>query len=151
MSALTGAVQEVLRFLSGHEALSDVLFCEAYPAAQKESPLRRVTAAVGLERANCAPDALGRCLGEREGRQLTGYPWLLRIRIQIHAPNRLGGAACRSAFERIWEALFFDAPFPVAAAGCEAIAARRETGSLELNAWVERKIYIDQAEGENIP
>lgn len=148
MSGFLDAVKEVLRFLSEWEALSDVTFCEDYPAAKKDSPLRRITVAVGLERAECTPDVLGRFIGERDGHALTGYPWTLRIRLQIHAPNRLGGSACQETFERIWEALFFDAPFAVTAAGCGPVSARKETGSLELNAWIEMKLQGYREEGE---
>lgn len=147
MSGFLETVGETLRFLSNREELRDLVFCEDFPASAKESPLRRITVAVGLEQADCVPDALGRFLGEREGRALTGAPWTLRIRLQIHAPNRLGGSACRDAFERIWEALFFDAPFAVTAAWCGPVNARRETGSLELDAWIERNIQIARREG----
>lgn len=147
MSVLSNAVQEVLHFLSGQESLSHVVFCEEYPAAQKDSPLRRVTVAIGLGQTGCTPDALGGFLGEREGRAWIGYPWTLRIRLQIHAPNRMGAAACRKAFEHIWESLLFDAPFPITAAGCGTVAARRETGSLELEAWIEREVRVCRAEG----
>lgn len=147
MSVLSGAVREVLRFLSGQEALSGIVFCEDYPAARKDSPLRHVTVAIGLEQADCVPSALGRFLGEREGYAWSGYPWTLRMRLQIHAPNRLGGTACRETFERVWESLFFDAPFPITAAGCGDVTAHRETGALRLNAWIELHLQACRAEG----
>lgn len=147
MSVLASAVREVLCFLSGRETLADVVFCEDYPAVQKASPLRHITVAIGLEQADCLPAALGNFLGVQEGCAKIGYPWTLRMRMQIHVPNRMGGAACRETFERIWEALFFDAPFSTTAAGCGNIAARRETGSLELNAWIELKLQACRTEG----
>ena len=112
MSGLWEVARETLRFLSSREELADLTFCEDFPAAAKESPLRRITVAVGLEQADCVPDALGHFWGDSAGGTLTGAPWKLRIRLQIHAPNRLGGAACRKAFSRIWEALYFDAALP---------------------------------------
>lgn len=95
MSGLWEVARETLRFLSSREELADLTFCEDFPAAAKESPLRRITVAVGLEQADCVPDALGHFWGDSAGGTLTGAPWKLRIRLQIHAPNRLGGAACR--------------------------------------------------------
>ena len=50
------------------------------------------------------PDALGHFWGDSAGGTLTGAPWKLRIRLQIHAPNRLGGIACRKAF--LWICYF---------------------------------------------
>ncbi len=148
MSGLWEVARETLRFLSSREELADLAFCEDFPAAAKESPLRRITVAIGLEQANCVPDFLGQLCGEQAGNALTGAPWALRIRLQIHAPNRLGGAACREAFSRIWEALYFDAPFPVTAAGCGPVSARRETGSLELDAWVEYSVFLARLKKE---
>lgn len=149
MSGLWEVARETLRFLSSREELADLTFCEDFPAAAKESPLRRITVAVGLEQADCVPDALGHFWGDSTGGTLTGAPWKLRIRLQIHAPNRMGGAACRKAFSRIWEALYFDAPFPVTAAGCGPVSARRETGSLELDAWVEYSVILARFEQED--
>lgn len=149
MSGLWEVARETLRFLSSREELADLTFCEDFPAAAKESPLRRITVAVGLEQADCVPDALGHFWGDSAGGALTGAPWKLRIRLQIHAPNRLGGTACRKAFSRIWEALYFDAPFSITAAGCEPVSARRETGSLELDAWVEYSVILARFEQED--
>lgn len=59
MSGLWEVARETLRFLSSREELADLTFCEDFPAAAKESPLRRITVAVGLEQADCVPDALG--------------------------------------------------------------------------------------------
>lgn len=43
----------------------------------------------------------------------------------------------------------FDAPFPVTAAGCGPVSARRETGSLELDAWVEYSVILARFEQED--
>lgn len=63
MSGLWEVARETLRFLSSREELADLTFCEDFPAAAKESPLRRITVAVGLEagglRAGCTWAFLG--------------------------------------------------------------------------------------------
>ena len=46
MSGLWEVARETLRFLSSREELADLTFCEDFPAAAKESPLRRITVAV---------------------------------------------------------------------------------------------------------
>ena len=60
-----------------------------------------------------------------------------------------GERHAEKAFSRIWEALYFDAPFPVTAAGCGPVSARRETGSLELDAWVEYSVILARFEQED--
>lgn len=107
MSGLWEVARETLRFLSSREELADLTFCEDFPAAAKESPLRRITVAVGLEQADCVPDALGHFWGDSAGGTLTGAPWKLRIRLQIHAPNRMGGSGMpKSLLAHLGSALF---------------------------------------------
>lgn len=107
MSGLWEVARETLRFLSSREELADLTFCEDFPAAAKESPLRRITVAVGLEQADCVPDALGHFWGIRQAATLTGAPWKLRIRLPNPCANRMGGAACpKSLLAHLGSALF---------------------------------------------
>ena len=140
MSALCDALEELRLFLAGHPSLSEMNFCEEYPPVQKPSPLSRVTVAVGLAQASCSPGALGRLIGQAEGLARYGEDWVIRIRLMIHAPHHMGGSACRKAFEQIWEALCLEQAFPILAAGCGPVSTSRETGSLQLEAWLELRL-----------
>ena len=140
MSVLSDAVEELRLLLARLPALAGMDFCEDYPPAQKPSPLRRVTVAVGLAQASCTPGALGQLVGREEGHALYGEDWAIRIRLQIHAPHHRGGSACRQAFEQIWEALCLEQGLPILAAGCGPVSAIRETESLLLEAWLELRL-----------
>ena len=53
-----GGGAETLRFLSSREELADLTpSVRDFPAAAKEVSLRRITVVVGLEQADCVPDA----------------------------------------------------------------------------------------------
>lgn len=107
MSGLWEVARETLRFLSSREELADLTFCEDFPAAAKESPLRRITVAVGLEQADCVPDALGHFWGDSAGGTLTGAPWKLRIRLPNPCAKPPGGSGMpKSLLAHLGSALF---------------------------------------------
>ena len=59
MSGLWEVARETLRFLSSREELADLTFCEDFPAAAKESPLRASRWQSGLSRRTACRMHLG--------------------------------------------------------------------------------------------
>lgn len=99
----SGIISHMIESLASSEEFSQMRILPQYTALPKETPLRRVSIAIGIEKVDCYPAALGDYIGEvgTPLGSLLGRMADITLAIGIYSPLRSDGSDCFTIFSSI--------------------------------------------------
>lgn len=127
---------EIVEWLGSQPALEGITFLTEFPPLKKAVPLRTTIVAVGIEEMTITD----RFISDENDQQVEDEYCRnadIKIKLSIHAPFSLGGAACHDAFTNVIDCLTFASNFDITQSGCESITADRDTDAFVLKACIE--------------
>lgn len=138
MGSMTQLKRQVANYLRNNGDLAGVKLLTAYPAAERDFPLRQATVAVGLAGAELAPGGFGGYWGAEGGAgpPLFGGKVAVTLRLDIYCPMSKGGDGCHSVYELLCDRLLLGgSPFGVSKMWCGEVGYDKAAGANRLTAF----------------
>lgn len=135
MSVISAMPGEIVEWLGGQQVLSGITFLTEFPSVKKAVPLKSTIVAVGIEGMTITDSFTENAQGELVENEYCRDA-SIKIKLSIHAPFSLGGAACHDAFTDVLDCLTFASDFDIVESGCDSITADRDTDAFVLHAWI---------------
>lgn len=149
MSEISALPGNIVSWLSSQECLESIRFMTEYPAEKKAVPLTETVVAVGISKVEITDSFAENEDGILEREEYCRQAGII-IRLNIHAPFSVGGAACYDAFTDIIDCLTFASDLEIISSGCDAISADRDTGAFVLTARITVKANFCPAESSSV-
>lgn len=123
MESITQLKHDVAAFLENTAGFEDAGVMAAFPAAQRDFPLRCPMVVVGLDRVEAAPGGFGGYWGERGEDSLSGSGARITLRFDLYAPAEMGGDCLHRLYEALCDRLLLrTTPFGFRRLWCGEIA-----------------------------
>lgn len=136
MDGITQLKQAVAAALRDAGGIAGAKVLTAYPAVQREFPLRGPVVAVGVEQVALAPGGFGGYFGaEAGGAPLYGSGATVTLRFDLYCPAGAGAEGCEQLFEALCDRLVLQqAPLRLQALEAGAIAFNTASGANHMAA-----------------
>lgn len=145
VSSIVSLPSQLVAWLSQQSTMSDLHFLTEFPSTPKATPLRRTIVAVGIENVVIADYYAENGDGVLERSEYCRLA-TVNIRLGIHVPYSLGGAACHTAFTKIADSLSFNTDLNIITSSCESIQADRDTDAFVMKALIKVEAQFCPAE-----
>jgi len=134
-SAVSALPGDIAAWLQAQDVLSNVQILTAFPAAAKPVPLTGPICAVGLAAAVITDKFVANDDGVLEEQEYCRTA-ALKLSFSIHVPYSSGGDACHTIWTTVTDLLTFASDLNITSSGCGQVAARRDTDSFVLEAYI---------------
>lgn len=125
----------VAGFLAAHPAFGGAKVLQAYPAAEREYPLRRPVVAVGLDSVRASQGGFGGYLGEEREGSVYGRVLDVTLRFDIYGKSDAPPEECHALYESLCSALMLEeAPFGFIRLWCGAPEPDKAARAVRLTA-----------------
>lgn len=138
MESIRELRRAVALYLRGQDGLLDGEVLEAFPAAQRDFPVKKPLIAVGIEAVETAPQGLGGYWGERGEERLHGAGAVITLRFDLYCPVGVTAGGLHELYEGLCDCLLLrGSPFHVGRLWCGDTAYDKLAGALHMTARAE--------------
>lgn len=119
MESVSELKREVAGYLRGQEGLQGARILEAFPAAQRDFPLKKPVVAVGIDGVEAASEGFGDYWGDNGTDRLHGAGAVITLRFDLYMPTGAGGGGLHPLYEALCDCMLLrQNPFGVQKLSC---------------------------------